>query len=145
MLYPKEDRINSMLMFACRTCKFAEPAASSCVFRNILNNVQAETAGVTQDVASDPTVGLSDFCICTLCGEELVCSTCGVEACSGFMAAMEPSEAYDEDVDQEWDEVSDDVSDDESDDASEDAIDQKEETTPMTMTMTLAGEGVQCS
>jgi hypothetical protein len=57
MLYPKEDRQNNVLMFACRTCQFSEPAASSCVFRNNLYNTVGETAGVTQDVGSDPTVG----------------------------------------------------------------------------------------
>lgn len=74
MLYPKEDRISNTLMFACRTCQFSEPAASSCVFRNNLYNTVGETAGVTQDVGSDPTVGLPDFC--TLCGQEIFCSLC---------------------------------------------------------------------
>ncbi|MCJ1366991.1 hypothetical protein MMC16_006122 [Acarospora aff. strigata] len=55
MLYPKEDRMSNTLMFACRTCQFSEPATSSCVFRNILHNSVGETAGVTQDVGSDPT------------------------------------------------------------------------------------------
>ena len=92
MLYPKEDRDNSTLMFACRTCTFAEPASSSCVFRNILYNTVGETAGVTQDVGSDPTVGTSNsdsdysnsdsdfpsnFGLCILCGEEISCSVCG--------------------------------------------------------------------
>ena len=85
MLYPKEDRLNNTLMFACRTCQFSEPAASSCVFRNNLYNTVGETAGVTQDVGSDPTVGLPDFCTCTLCGEELVCFMCGEAACTGFV------------------------------------------------------------
>ena len=44
-------------MFACRTCQFSEEAPSSCVFRNNLYNTVGETAGVTQDVGSDPTVG----------------------------------------------------------------------------------------
>ena len=56
MLYPKEDNETHRLNFACRTCQYAEEAASSCVFRNVLNNAVGETAGVTQDVGSDPTV-----------------------------------------------------------------------------------------
>lgn len=75
MLYPKEDRHNNKLMYACRTCQFSEEASSSCVFRNSLQNTVGETAGVTQDVGSDPTVGLPDFC--TLCGEVIQCSVCG--------------------------------------------------------------------
>ncbi|CAF9927151.1 MAG: hypothetical protein GOMPHAMPRED_004329 [Gomphillus americanus] len=56
MLYPKEDRNNSQLMFACRTCNFSEPAPSQCVWRNQLTNTVAETAGVTTDVGGDPTL-----------------------------------------------------------------------------------------
>ncbi|KAI9843686.1 MAG: hypothetical protein M1837_006153 [Sclerophora amabilis] len=74
MLYPKEDEATNTLMFACRTCQFSEPATSSCVFRNQLNNSVGETAGVTQDVGSDPTVTLPDFC--TLCGMEIRCRVC---------------------------------------------------------------------
>ncbi|KAL9015293.1 MAG: hypothetical protein Q9173_000091 [Seirophora scorigena] len=76
MLYPKEDRINSKLMFACRTCQYSEDAASACVFRNSIYNIIGETAGVTQDVGSDPTVGLPDLC-CTLCGQAMTCDFCG--------------------------------------------------------------------
>lgn len=74
MLYPKEDRNSNKLMFACRTCQFSEDAISSCVFRNNLYNTVGETAGVTQDVGSDPTVGIPDFC--TLCGQEIGCFFC---------------------------------------------------------------------
>ena len=72
MLYPKEDRMTSKLMFACRTCQFSEEATSSCVFRNNLYNTVGETAGVTQDVGTDPTVGhtsLDMWPCCMLCGE----------------------------------------------------------------------------
>lgn len=43
-------------MFACRTCPFSEVATSSCVFRNELTNTVGATAGITQDVGTDPTV-----------------------------------------------------------------------------------------
>ena len=89
MLYPKEDRMTNKLMFACRTCQFSEEAISSCVFRNNLYNTVGETAGVTQDVGSDPTVSgrlfdssdlsftspsLDDdlFRCCLICGMEVV-------------------------------------------------------------------------
>ena len=70
MLYPKEDPDTHRLQFACRTCQYSEEATSSCVFRNILNNAVGETAGVTQDVGSDPTVGLP---FCLLCGAVVIC------------------------------------------------------------------------
>jgi DNA-directed RNA polymerase II subunit RPB9 len=77
MLYPKEDPHSSTLMYACRTCTFSEPAASACVFRNIMSNTVGETEGVTQDVASDPTVGTPDFCI--MCGHVILCDICDEE------------------------------------------------------------------
>ena len=50
-----------------------------------------ETAGVTQDVGSDPTVGGPDFdfVTCTLCGVEVVCEVCGQSGCSGFIEVEE--------------------------------------------------------
>lgn len=79
MLYPKEDEESHKLQFTCRTCQFTEPAQSTCVFRNVLNNSAGETAGVTQDVGSDPTVSdheaIPIFCIC--CGFVILCDTCG--------------------------------------------------------------------
>ena len=86
MLYPKEDRLENKLMYACRTCQFSEPAASACVYRHVLSNTVGETAGVTQDVGLDPTVGLPD--LCTLCGQEILCEICG-EGFSGVPSLSE--------------------------------------------------------
>jgi DNA-directed RNA polymerase II subunit RPB9 len=79
MLYPKEDEESHRLQFTCRTCQYTEEAQSTCVFRNILNNSAGETAGVTQDVGSDPTVGspLEDLPLCEFCGEIVICIKCG--------------------------------------------------------------------
>ncbi|KAL8699198.1 MAG: hypothetical protein Q9224_001518 [Gallowayella concinna] len=76
MLAPREDRINNKLMYHCRMCQYSEEASSACVFRNSIYNVIGETAGVTQDVGSDPTVGLP-YLWCTLCGQEISCEICG--------------------------------------------------------------------
>ncbi|KAK2066708.1 hypothetical protein P8C59_000499 [Phyllachora maydis] len=56
MLYPREDEQEHRLKFVCRTCQYSEDASSTCIFRNVLNNTAGETAGVTQDVGSDPTL-----------------------------------------------------------------------------------------
>jgi len=69
MLYPREDRESQTLMYACRTCPFSEPAVSSCVFRNNLTTNVVETAGVTQDVGTDPTLPRSDR-ECAACHEK---------------------------------------------------------------------------
>ena len=37
---------------------------------------------MTQDVGSDPTVGLPEFC--TLCGQEILCYICEQEMVQGF-------------------------------------------------------------
>ncbi|KAK1833583.1 putative DNA-directed RNA polymerase II subunit RPB9 [Podospora conica] len=66
MLYPKEDRARLKLMWVCRTCQYSEDATSTCVYRNIINNAAGETAGVTQDVTSDPTLPRSDV-PCPVC------------------------------------------------------------------------------
>lgn len=82
MLYPKEDEDAHKLQYTCRTCQYTEDATSSCVFRNILNNSSGETAGVTQDVGSDPTVSdhyQHSAClgICLACGDVIRCNSCG--------------------------------------------------------------------
>ena len=87
LLYPKEDRSSNTLVFACRTCHVDEPATSYCVFQNKLNSQVGETAGVTQDVGSDPTVG---FPLCLLCGDEVYCDLCHGLATSLFMHDSNP-------------------------------------------------------
>ena len=77
LLYPREDKTNpNALLFECRTCAHSEPATTSCIFRNKLNDTVGETAGVIQDVGQDPTVGFPLFCL--LCGDEILCTSCGV-------------------------------------------------------------------
>lgn len=73
-------------MFTCRTCHVAEPATSYCVYQNKLNSQVGATAGVTQDVSSDPTVCDPDFLdelgfipgFCLCCGQEIACWVCAV-------------------------------------------------------------------
>ena len=87
MLYPKEDEEAHKLQFTCRTCQYTEEATSMCIFRNILNNSAGETAGVTQDVGQDPTVGsLSVTCYMSAddigitsddAGDSPFCISCG--------------------------------------------------------------------
>jgi len=117
MLYPKEDRLNNTLMFACRTCQFSEPAGASCIYRNSLKETIAETPGNVQDVAQDPTVGDTSYTssfqgytydsasgdvdmeavegldvvpsFCTFCGEEILCPICERPTDRGVMLEAE--------------------------------------------------------
>ncbi|KAF8540853.1 hypothetical protein BDD12DRAFT_693406, partial [Trichophaea hybrida] len=68
MLYPHEDRQHSALMYRCRTCHNVEAANTYCVFRNNLSSNAGETAGVTTDIGSDPTLPKA-VKICPKCGE----------------------------------------------------------------------------
>lgn len=78
MLYPKEDEDSHKLQFTCRTCQYTEDAQSTCVFRNVLNTSAGETAGVTQDVGTDPTVSESPCPnLCAFCGIVIYCGSCG--------------------------------------------------------------------
>lgn len=104
MLYPKEDKDARRLMYTCRTCQHTEEATSNCIYRNKLKNEVGETAGVTQDVTSDPTVGdapppspssnkKSALVICGCCGQVIMCSDCGLHP-----AIISPDDKSDEDI-----------------------------------------------
>jgi DNA-directed RNA polymerase II subunit RPB9 len=94
LLYPKEDKQNHKLMFACRTCQYSMPAPSDCVARHEVTSTVGDTAGITQDVAQDPTVGAPDTLpsfspeqipgFCTMCGQEIFCEVCGQETDGGL-------------------------------------------------------------
>ncbi len=113
MLYPKEDRALNKLMYSCRTCQFSEPAASACVYRHDLSNTVGETAGVTQDVAADPTVGSPDD-LCLLCGQEIQCGICGQGV--GGLRWSDDGECHDDFDDDFGDDFDDDNFDDHHDD-----------------------------
>lgn len=103
MLYPKEDRVTNTLMYTCRTCQWSEGAASSCVFRNVLEASVGETAGVTQDVGDDPTVGLPG--LCNYCGQEILCVRCGFGLSGGVGEWNGESDTSDDDVDDDDDQI----------------------------------------
>ncbi|KAK5989769.1 DNA-directed RNA polymerase II subunit RPB9 [Cladobotryum mycophilum] len=92
MLYPKEDEDSHKLQFTCRTCQYTEDAQSTCVFRNVLNNSSGETAGVTQDVGSDPTVSEVPPVLCLGCGVIIYCITCGSAASEVCLAPSHDDE-----------------------------------------------------
>lgn len=82
LLYPKENRDNHQLDFVCKACTAVTKHDTACTFRHHLGATVTETAGVTTDVANDPTVGDTslDVYFCTMCGDTLRCTECGVSA-----------------------------------------------------------------
>lgn len=91
LLYPKEDRATSQLLFVCKACHATQVFDSACTYRNHLGSNVTETAGVTTDVANDPTVRDESHmlpCFCTVCGDQVRCGGCGDPA-------LEESDAFD--------------------------------------------------
>ena len=79
MLYPKEDRATSELLYVCRACHAVQKFDTNCTERKHLGSTIGDTAGVTTDVANDPTVGDDSSalpCFCTMCGDALRCIKC---------------------------------------------------------------------
>eukprot|EP01119_Soliformovum_irregulare_P012482 TRINITY_DN3245_c0_g1_i1.p1 TRINITY_DN3245_c0_g1~~TRINITY_DN3245_c0_g1_i1.p1 ORF type:complete len:113 (-),score=7.73 TRINITY_DN3245_c0_g1_i1:106-444(-) len=56
MLYPKEDRVNRKLLYACRNCGHQEGAENPCIYRNEVLRTTEDKTVVVHDVATDPTL-----------------------------------------------------------------------------------------
>ncbi|PKA52754.1 hypothetical protein AXF42_Ash001735 [Apostasia shenzhenica] len=68
ILYPKEDREQKVLLYACRNCDHKEVAESYCVYRNVIDHDIGELTQTLQDVAADPTLPRTKTVVCALCG-----------------------------------------------------------------------------
>ncbi|KAF2086563.1 hypothetical protein K490DRAFT_2911, partial [Saccharata proteae CBS 121410] len=68
LLYPDEDKTARQLLFTCKNCGYNEKATTACTYRNVLHNTASETAGVTADLAQDPTLPRSSI-PCPACSE----------------------------------------------------------------------------
>lgn len=67
MLYPKEDKQEQRLLYLCRNCGYTELAENPKVYRHELITNIGETAGVVQDIGTDPTLPRLDK-ECPKCG-----------------------------------------------------------------------------
>ena len=68
MLYPKEDKVNKKLMFACRYDNYIEEATGPVVWRQGGTSEQDQLAIVKSDVINDPTLQRSYDADCAKCG-----------------------------------------------------------------------------
>lgn len=121
MLYPREDKMNLKLMYSCRSCQYSEEAGpkaeDNCIYRNELSQQVFETAGNVEDVADDPTVSGDSASfngenasqqmegdwgagyetvpdMCTLCGQEITCPSCGGASDNGMLLEVDdPADA----------------------------------------------------
>ncbi|KWU42667.1 DNA-directed RNA polymerase II subunit I [Rhodotorula sp. JG-1b] len=69
LLYPREDKVHHVLMYACRNCPYEEETHNPCVYKHDLIVAAKETAGVTQDLETDPTLPRSNI-TCPRCGHQ---------------------------------------------------------------------------
>eukprot|EP00271_Cylindrocystis_brebissonii_P017464 TRINITY_DN4554_c0_g1_i1.p2 TRINITY_DN4554_c0_g1~~TRINITY_DN4554_c0_g1_i1.p2 ORF type:complete len:115 (+),score=11.33 TRINITY_DN4554_c0_g1_i1:239-583(+) len=68
ILYPREDKANKTLVYACRNCDHSEAADTFCVYRNEVMHGADERTQVLQDVAADPTLPRTKAVRCAKCG-----------------------------------------------------------------------------
>ncbi|XP_037491751.1 DNA-directed RNA polymerases II, IV and V subunit 9A [Jatropha curcas] len=68
ILYPKEDKKQRILLYACRNCDHQEVADNNRVYRNEVQHSVTEFTQILQDVASDPTLPRTKSVRCSACG-----------------------------------------------------------------------------
>nr|CAG4652328.1 EOG090X0J86 [Triops cancriformis] len=68
MLYPKEDKENRVLLYACRNCDFKQLADNNCIYVNKIMHEVDELTQIVSDVISDPTLPRSEEHPCPKCG-----------------------------------------------------------------------------
>ncbi|XP_078155780.1 DNA-directed RNA polymerases II, IV and V subunit 9B-like isoform X2 [Carex rostrata] len=72
MLYPRENRRNKVLYYACRNCDYQEAADNNCVYRNEVHHTAAEHTQVLLDLMEDPTIPRTKAIKCANCGKSEV-------------------------------------------------------------------------
>ncbi|CAJ0577106.1 unnamed protein product, partial [Mesorhabditis spiculigera] len=68
MLYPKEDKANRRLHYACRNCEHREEAENPCIYVNKLVHEIDELTQIVSDVSQDPTLPRTEDHPCPKCG-----------------------------------------------------------------------------
>ncbi|XP_059806969.1 DNA-directed RNA polymerase II subunit RPB9 isoform X1 [Hypanus sabinus] len=70
MLYPKEDKENRILLYACRNCDYQQEADNSCIYVNKITHEVDELTQIIADVAQDPTLPRTEDHPCLKCGHK---------------------------------------------------------------------------
>jgi len=68
MLYPKEDKENRRLMYACRNCEHKQVADNMCIYVNKIQHDVDEMTQIIGDVIADPTLPRTEDHPCKKCG-----------------------------------------------------------------------------
>ena len=67
MLYPKEDKQNKQLLYACRNCDYKALAINNCIYINKITTDVNELANINTDVIEDPAMPRSYDHPCPMC------------------------------------------------------------------------------
>uniref|UniRef100_A0A915JBY8 TFIIS-type domain-containing protein n=1 Tax=Romanomermis culicivorax TaxID=13658 RepID=A0A915JBY8_ROMCU len=67
MLYPKEDKENRILLYACRNCEHKQAADNPCIYVNKLMREIDELTQIVPDVIHDPTLPKTQDHPCPRC------------------------------------------------------------------------------
>ena len=67
MLYPKEDKENRVLLYACRNCDYKQIADNNCIYVNKIMHEVDEITNIVADVIGDPTLPRSEDHPCPKC------------------------------------------------------------------------------
>merc|ERR1712141_39733 len=67
MLYPKEDKENKQLLYACRNCDYKQLADNNCIYVNKIMHEVDELTNIVADVIGDPTLPRSQDRPCPKC------------------------------------------------------------------------------
>merc|ERR1712227_523230 len=73
MLYPKEDKVNKILLYQCRNCDFCTEAERPCIYVNKLISNENELLQINPDVIEDPTLPRTNTVNCPKCGFSSAC------------------------------------------------------------------------
>lgn len=71
MLYPKEDRQQRRLLYACRTCTYSEPSPPelhNCIYVNDLKAAPTARLTISKELILDPTLRRTKAVTCPKCG-----------------------------------------------------------------------------
>ncbi|XP_065057270.1 DNA-directed RNA polymerase II subunit RPB9-like [Rhopilema esculentum] len=68
MLYPKENKEDKILLYACRNCDYQERATNSCIYVNRVVHDVNELTQIIADVVADPTLPRTQEHTCPMCG-----------------------------------------------------------------------------
>ena len=67
MLYPREDKQNKQLLYACRNCDYRQIADNNCIYVNRITHEVDNLTNINSDVIGDPALPRSDDHCCPKC------------------------------------------------------------------------------